>query len=85
MGYTTEVWIGMVIFFLRFFARYSVVGLGGLAWDDLFSLVAVASSIIALDGPWLILTSSFYGPMMQQWCKSSVCSYSFGLSILSNL
>lgn len=36
-----EYGIGMTIFFLRFFARYKVVGLKNLAYDDLFALLAM--------------------------------------------
>ena len=45
---TTELWaeygIGMGFFLLRFFARFKVVGLRELAWDDLFSFIAMVYS-----------------------------------------
>lgn len=40
-----EYGIGMVVFFLRFFARYKVVGIGGFAYDDLFAFIAMVSAI----------------------------------------
>ncbi|CZR58660.1 related to integral membrane protein PTH11 [Phialocephala subalpina] len=43
--YQTELWteygIGMVIFILRFFARWKVVGFANFAWDDFFAFVAM--------------------------------------------
>lgn len=45
MGYGTEQWteysIGMVVFLLRFFARWKVVGMRGLSWDDSFIFIAM--------------------------------------------
>lgn len=43
-----EVWaefiIGACVFFLRFFARWKVVGLKGLALDDLFAAFALVKT-----------------------------------------
>lgn len=43
--YQTEQWteygIGMVIFTLRFFARWKVVGIANFAWDDFFAFIAM--------------------------------------------
>ncbi|TVY36494.1 hypothetical protein LOCC1_G008207 [Lachnellula occidentalis] len=47
MHYTIELWIeygiGMLFFFTRIFARYKVVGLGGLTGDDFFSFFAMVN------------------------------------------
>jgi hypothetical protein len=52
MGYGTEQWteysIGMVVFILRFFARWKAVGITGWAWDDFFVFIAMVC-LLALD------------------------------------
>ena len=40
----TEFIIGACVFFLRFFARWKVVGLKGLALDDLFAAFALVQT-----------------------------------------
>ncbi|TVY15980.1 hypothetical protein LARI1_G006733 [Lachnellula arida] len=78
MTYAIELWteygIGMFFFTIRFFARYKAVGFRGLAWDDLFSFIAMVEFSCYFYVLSANISVSCYGALMPSHFKSLVKS-----------